>query len=253
MWYEVVPTARGHQYPLLGDLFQRGRRHADRSADGDLGPDDRHRVHLRRRGRRAAARSIAEEFQGPGHEVPAFKGQHEARHPLVWVSTDNNMVSESGPTRDPLRAARGGSISPTLARSGDGRAIRGSTRSPRSRCGARARSTTIPPPGHNTIADPRRFVYVEACGTSATPRSAVPRSAVACSSIDAGYRRRRRSRWTAPTAALRTTASSATAASGLRRRCPRARARPTSARFACRRYERPPAGGGPAAARIRAA
>src|SRR3954467_6909300 len=41
---------------------------------------------------------LAEEFQGPGHEVPAFKGRHEGTHPLLWVSTDNNMVSESGPT-----------------------------------------------------------------------------------------------------------------------------------------------------------
>ena len=41
---------------------------------------------------------LAEEFQGPGHEVPPFKGQHEGTHPLLWVSTDNNMVSESGTT-----------------------------------------------------------------------------------------------------------------------------------------------------------
>src|SRR6185369_6260887 len=39
-------------------------------------------------------RILAEEFQGPGHEVPAFKGTHEGRHPRLWVSTDNNMVSE---------------------------------------------------------------------------------------------------------------------------------------------------------------
>ena len=41
---------------------------------------------------------VAEEFQGPNHEVPAFRGKHEGAHPLEWVSTDNNMVSESGPT-----------------------------------------------------------------------------------------------------------------------------------------------------------
>ena len=42
-----------------------------------------------------SGRIVAEEFQGPGHEVPAFTGQHEGRHPLLWVSTDNNMVSET--------------------------------------------------------------------------------------------------------------------------------------------------------------
>ena len=43
-------------------------------------------------------KTVAEEFQGPGHEVPAFRGRHDGTHPLLWVSTDNNMVSESGPT-----------------------------------------------------------------------------------------------------------------------------------------------------------
>ena len=42
---------------------------------------------------------LAEEFQGPGHEVPPFTGRHEGGHPLLWVSTDNNMVSESGTTQ----------------------------------------------------------------------------------------------------------------------------------------------------------
>ena len=46
----------------------------------------------------SSGKVLAEEFQGPGHEVPAFRGRHEGGHPLMWVSTDNNMVSESGPT-----------------------------------------------------------------------------------------------------------------------------------------------------------
>ena len=36
--------------PLFRDLHERGWRHADRSPDGDLGPHDRHRVHLQHRG-----------------------------------------------------------------------------------------------------------------------------------------------------------------------------------------------------------
>jgi len=43
-------------------------------------------------------RLVAEEFQGPGHEVPSFKGRHEASHPLLWTVTDNNMVSDAGTT-----------------------------------------------------------------------------------------------------------------------------------------------------------
>ena len=64
---------------------------------------------------------LAEEFQGPGHEVPPFKGTHEGGHPLLWVSTDNNMVSESGPTQVRYAPAAG-AIRPRrpVARSGDG-------------------------------------------------------------------------------------------------------------------------------------
>src|SRR4029077_62079 len=43
-----------------------------------------------------AGRVVSEQVQGPAHESPPFTGRHEARHPLLWVSTDNNMVSESG-------------------------------------------------------------------------------------------------------------------------------------------------------------
>src|SRR5262249_39032262 len=97
MWYEIVPTARGHQYRYSvsfsneagGTATDRLMATWGRTTDIEFiygaEVDDSGRV-------------LAEEFQGPGHEVPVFKGQHEARHPLVWVSTDNNMVSESGPT-----------------------------------------------------------------------------------------------------------------------------------------------------------
>ena len=54
--------------------------------------------------------------RGPGHEVPAFKGQHQDRHPRLWVSTDNNMVSESGPTTMRYARRRCASISPVVSR-----------------------------------------------------------------------------------------------------------------------------------------
>jgi hypothetical protein len=41
---------------------------------------------------------VAEEFQGPNHVVTPFRGKREGSHPLQWVSTDNNMVTEAGPT-----------------------------------------------------------------------------------------------------------------------------------------------------------
>ena len=98
MWYEVTPTARGRQfrYSVIftnedgGTATDRLMATWGRTTDIEFV----YGVELDN-----AGRLVAEEFQGPGHEVPAFKGQHERGHPLLWVSTDNNMVSESGPTR----------------------------------------------------------------------------------------------------------------------------------------------------------
>jgi hypothetical protein len=98
MWYEIVPTARGRQfrYSVIftnedgGTATDRLMATWGRTTDIEFV----YGVEID-----AADRVVAEEFQGPGHEVPAFTGQHEAGHPLLWVSTDNNMVSESGPTR----------------------------------------------------------------------------------------------------------------------------------------------------------
>jgi hypothetical protein len=97
MWYEMVPTPRGLQfrYSVIfsnedgGTATDRLMATWGRTTDIEFvyGVEvDEHDAIL------------AEEFQGPGHEVPPFKGRHEGTHPLLWVSTDNNMVSESGTT-----------------------------------------------------------------------------------------------------------------------------------------------------------
>jgi len=38
-----------------------------------------------------------EEFQGAEHALLPFKGARAGTHPLLWVSTENNMVSDTGP------------------------------------------------------------------------------------------------------------------------------------------------------------
>ena len=38
-----------------------------------------------------------EEFQGAEHELRPFMGARAGTHPLLWVSTENNMVSDTGP------------------------------------------------------------------------------------------------------------------------------------------------------------
>ena len=163
MWYEIVATPRGRQF-RYSVIFSNedGGTPADRlmatwgrTTDIEfvygVELDAQHRV-------------LAEEYQGPGHEVPAFTGRHEAHHPLQWVATDNNMVSESGqaqvryapaPVRFDLREVSREAVmdahpwlyavmAKELARED--------------------KIVTNAPPGNGTIPDPRRFVYIEACG-----------------------------------------------------------------------------------------
>jgi hypothetical protein len=97
MWYEIVPAPQGRQlrYSVIftnedgGTATDRLMATWGRTTDVEFV----YGVTLNGQGK-----VVAEEFQGPNHEVPAFRGQHEGLHPLEWVSTDNNMVSESGPT-----------------------------------------------------------------------------------------------------------------------------------------------------------
>jgi len=164
MWYEIVPTARGRQF-RYSVIFtnEDGGTATDRLMATWGRTTDIEFVY----GAELDARGtvVAEEFQGPGHEVPAFKGRHEGRHPLLWVSTDNNMVSESGPTsvryapaperfdlRDVSRevvmdrhAWSYGIAAQEMRR--EGKIVDGD--------GAAAGAGRIP--------DPRRFVFVEAC------------------------------------------------------------------------------------------
>jgi hypothetical protein len=97
MWYEIVPVPQGRQfrYSVIftnedgGTATDRLMATWGRTTDVEFV----YGVTLNGQGK-----VVAEEFQGPRHEVPAFRGRHEGGHPLEWVSTDNNMVSESGPT-----------------------------------------------------------------------------------------------------------------------------------------------------------
>jgi hypothetical protein len=107
---------------------------------------------------------LAEEFQGPGHEVPAFKGRHQGGHPLLWVSTDNNMVSESGPTQiryqlEPVKFDLTDDAREAVMDANPWIYPIASVEMRRE-----GKIEDDPAPGHNAIADPRRFAYLEACG-----------------------------------------------------------------------------------------
>jgi len=162
MWYEVAPTPRGRQfrYSVIftnedgGTATDRLMATWGRTTDIEYV----YGVEID-----AAGKIVAEEFQGPGHEVPAFHGRHQARHPLLWVSTDNNMVSESGastiryapaPERFDLTNV---SREVVMDRHPWSYALASEEMKREGKIADQG-------PGHNRIPDPRRFVYIEACG-----------------------------------------------------------------------------------------
>jgi hypothetical protein len=164
MWYETVATPRGRQY-RYSVIFSNedGGTQTDRlMATWGRTTDIEYVYGVEVDGR---GRVLAEEFQGPGHEVPAFTGKHEAGHPLLWVATDNNMVDQKGSTSvryapapvpfdltDQPREAVMDANPWTYAIAAVEMRREG-------------KIAPEPPPGINKIPDPRRFVFVEACGT----------------------------------------------------------------------------------------
>jgi len=163
MWYEIVPTPRGRQF-RYSVIFSNedGGTQTDRLMATWGRTTDIEFVYGVELGDRGQI--LAEEFQGPGHEVPAFTGQHEARHPLLWVSTDNNMVSESGPTRIRYRLVPQKFDLTNQSREAvmDANPWTYAIASVEMR--REGKVVDDAPPGLNKIPDPRRFVYVEACG-----------------------------------------------------------------------------------------
>ena len=164
MWYEVVPTPRGRQYRYSvifsnedgGTQTDRLMATWGRTTDIEfvygVEVDESDRI-------------LAEEFQGPGHEVPAFKGTHEGRHPLLWVSTDNNMVSENGPARVRYAPAPVKFDLTDQAREAVMDANPWTYAIAAVEMRREGKIADDAPPGINKIPDPRRFAFVEACGT----------------------------------------------------------------------------------------
>jgi hypothetical protein len=108
---------------------------------------------------------LKEEYQGADHAILPFHGRRYGRHPLLWVSTDNNMVSDDGP-RGAVRLA----LAPQLVELAEVSretvmdahpwlyAVMAAELAREGRIDAHA------PPGSGKVADPRRFAIVEACG-----------------------------------------------------------------------------------------
>jgi hypothetical protein len=164
MWYEVEPTARGVRY-RYSVVFSNedGGTPADRlMATWGRTTDIEYvySVELDARGR-----ILHQDYQGPGHEVLPYRGTLEGRHAKLWVVTDNNMVRDRGttsvrfspaPILFPLRDVSREAVMdahPWLYAVAAEELVR------------ERKIVADAPPGQGRIPDPRRYVYLEGCGT----------------------------------------------------------------------------------------
>jgi len=175
MWYETGPTPRGRSY-RYSVIFS--------NEDGGTATDRLMATWGRTTDIEfvygieidANGRTIAEEFQGPDHVVTPFRGRHDTRHPLEFVVTDNNMVSDRltatpvgfGSSRTPRAAVRYAPAPELFDLTNQSREVVMDahpwtyrvTSQEMSREGKIADDAA---PGSGKIPDPRRFVFVEAC------------------------------------------------------------------------------------------
>lgn len=108
---------------------------------------------------------LHQEIQARNHDILPFAGRRLGSHPLLWVSTDNNMVSDTGP-EDAVRFG----LAPELVSLEHFAREVVMDRSPWTYALMAAelrREGRIDPagkPGSAKIPDPRHFAYLEACG-----------------------------------------------------------------------------------------
>lgn len=104
-------------------------------------------------------------IQARNHDILPYAGRRLGSHPLLWVSSDNNMVSDTGPED----AVRFGLAPEFVALENVAREVV-MDKSPWTYALMSAelrREGRIDPagrPGSATIPDPRQFAYLEACG-----------------------------------------------------------------------------------------
>ena len=167
MWYEVEPTSLGTRY-RYSVIFSNedGGTPADRlMATWGRTTDIEYLYSVEID---ADGKILSEDMQGPKHEVLPFKGTREGTHPLLWVSTENNMVLDTGTTtvryaptpvlvnldkvsREVVMDANPWTyevMAKELAREG--------------------KIVADAPPGKGAIPDLRRFVFIEGCGEAGT-------------------------------------------------------------------------------------
>jgi hypothetical protein len=110
----------------------------------------------------AAGRVRREEYQGKSHVVTRFAGRREGGHPVLHVVTKNNMVSDRGRETPLMAPAPVPFVLDGVSREAVMDAYPWTYRV--SSQEVRREGLVAERPGRKRIRDPRRFVYLEACG-----------------------------------------------------------------------------------------
>jgi hypothetical protein len=162
-WYEVEPTDRGTRY-RYSVIFSNedGGTPADRlMATWGRTTDIEYIYSVEVDG---SGTILSEDMQGPEHKILPFKGQREGRHPLLWVSTENNMVLDTGTTTVRYAPAPALVNLDKLSREVVMDANPWTYAVMAKELGREGKIVADAPPGNGTIPDLRRFVFIEACG-----------------------------------------------------------------------------------------
>ena len=116
---------------------------------------------------------LSEDMQGPKHEVLPFKGKREGKHPLLWVSTENNMVLDHGTTTVRYAPAPVAVDMTDVSREVVMDANAWTYEVMTKELMREGKIVADAPAGQGTIPDPRRYVFLEGCGEAGNNAIAV--------------------------------------------------------------------------------
>ena len=120
----------------------------------------------------AAGRVRRSEYQGKDHVMTAFAGRREGRHPVLYVVTRNNMLSDRGPATPRVALAPAAFSLHGVSRE----AVMDAHPWTHEVSAAEVRREGLvvdgAAPGSKRIPDPRRFAFLEACGKVSDTRLA---------------------------------------------------------------------------------
>ncbi len=113
-----------------------------------------------------AGNVLEETLQAKDHQIVPFKGKREGRHPLLYVVTDNNMVSDEGTTAQRFAPAPQAFDLTDASREKVMDANPWTYAVTAQEARREGRVVKSPPRGSKQIVDPRRYAVVELCTAS---------------------------------------------------------------------------------------